>query len=78
MPTYQERADHLAACLSAVGLTPHVTEDHEGTYIEAELPHSVSTETWREVLAVLETGDRFGLALTSAGGRTLWAAVARD
>ncbi|MFD5542277.1 hypothetical protein ACFWIJ_31775 [Streptomyces sp. NPDC127079] len=65
----------MLARLSAVGL-PTRMEAHAGfTSVEAELPESLSTEAWREVLGVVAEADRFGLHATSLSGRTLWAAV---
>jgi hypothetical protein len=45
------------------------------TSIEAEVPESLSAESWREVLEVVAEADRFGLVANSLSGRTLWAAV---
>lgn len=61
--------------MSAVGLTTRVEEHPRHTSIEAEVSESLPAETWREVLEVVATADRFGLLATSLGGRTLWAAV---
>ncbi|MFJ8658484.1 hypothetical protein [Streptomyces sp. NPDC093795] len=75
MPAPEVSAETLAARLSAVGLTTRVEEHARHTSIEAEVPGSLPTETWREVLEVMAEADRFGLLATSLGGRTLWAAV---
>ncbi|MGW4699365.1 hypothetical protein [Streptomyces sp. NPDC004285] len=75
MPAPEVSAEALAARLSAVGLTTSVEEHPRHTSIEAEVPESLPTETWREVLEVVAAADRFGLLATSLGGRTLWAAV---
>ncbi|MFJ6422164.1 hypothetical protein [Streptomyces hydrogenans] len=77
MPAPEVSAEALAARLSAVGLTTRVEEHPRHTSIEAEVPESLPAETWREVLEVVATADRFGLLATSLGGRTLWAAVNR-
>ncbi|MFF4796386.1 hypothetical protein ACFY2M_43760 [Streptomyces sp. NPDC001276] len=45
------------------------------TSVEAEVPESLSAESWREVLEVVAVADRFGLLATSLNGRTLWAVV---
>ncbi|MGW6310463.1 hypothetical protein ACWFRQ_34615 [Streptomyces niveus] len=71
------RAGRVAARLSAAGLAPHTTDHADLIYIEAELPGVVDVETWREVLAVLEEADCFGL-VTSANGRRVWAALGNE
>ncbi|MCM1941114.1 hypothetical protein NC239_23210 [Streptomyces sp. G3] len=58
-----------------VGLTTHVEERDRCTSVEAEVPESLSAESWREVLEVVVEADRFGLHATSLNGRTLWAVV---
>ncbi|MFB7134412.1 hypothetical protein ACFCZY_22670 [Streptomyces sp. NPDC056237] len=67
----------LAARLSAAGLATRVEEDARFTSVEAEVPETLSTETWREVLEVVAEADRFGLLATSLNGRTLWAVVCK-
>jgi hypothetical protein len=68
-------AEALAARLSAVGLTTRVEEHARYTSIEAEVPESLSAESWREALEVVADADRFGLVAISLSGRTLWAVV---
>ncbi|MFG2890462.1 hypothetical protein [Streptomyces sp. NPDC048248] len=75
MPASEPRAEGIAARLSAVGLTPRVEQHAQLTSIEAEVPDSLSAESWREVLEVVAEADRFGLLANSLNGRTLWAAV---
>lgn len=75
MPASESRAEDIAARLSAAGLTPRVEQHQEATSIEAEVPESLSAESWREVLEVVAEADRFGLLANSLNGRTLWAAV---
>ncbi|MGW0030140.1 hypothetical protein ACWDXD_09945 [Streptomyces sp. NPDC003314] len=75
MPAPEVSAEALAARLSALGLTTRVLDHTRHTLIEAEVPETLTAETWREVLEVLAQADRFGLLATSLGGRTLWAAV---
>ncbi|MFJ5098717.1 hypothetical protein [Streptomyces sp. NPDC088557] len=75
MPAPEVRAEAIAAGLSAVGLTTRVEEQARHTSIEAEVPESLSAETWQEVLEVVAQADRFGLLATGLGGRTLWAVV---
>ncbi|MFK0152214.1 hypothetical protein ACIQVK_09060 [Streptomyces sp. NPDC090493] len=75
MPASGVSAAAIAARLSAVGLPTRVEERVGFTSVEAELPESLSTETWREVLEVVAEADRFGLHATSLNGRTLWAVV---
>lgn len=65
----------LAARLSAVGLPTRVEEHNRFTTVEAEVPETLSAESWREVLDVVAKADRFGLLATSLNGRTLWAVV---
>lgn len=75
MPSTKERAAQLAAYLSAAGLKPHVTEHHDHTSVEAELPSSPTAELWRDLLTALEAADWFGLVVTGAGDRNVWAGV---
>ncbi|MGW1791778.1 hypothetical protein ACWCO0_22110 [Streptomyces tubercidicus] len=75
MPASDLRAEGIAARLSAVGLTPRVEQHAQVTSIEAEVPESLSAESWREVLEAVAEADRFGLVANSLNGRTLWAAV---
>ncbi|MEU5087211.1 hypothetical protein [Streptomyces sp. NPDC021356] len=75
MPAWEVSAEAIAARLSAVGLTTRVAEHGRCTSIEAEVPESLSADSWREVLDVVSEADRFGLLATSLNGRTLWAVV---
>ncbi|MEU9439320.1 hypothetical protein AB0D42_00025 [Streptomyces sp. NPDC048304] len=75
MPASGVRAAGIAARLSAVGLSARLEEHAEYTSVEAELPESLSAESWREVLEVVAEADRFGLLATNLNGRTLWAVV---
>ncbi|MEU5064056.1 hypothetical protein AB0G95_08550 [Streptomyces virginiae] len=75
MPASKARAKGIAARLSALGLTTRVEEHARYTSIEAEVPETLPTESWREVLEVVAEADKFGLLASSLTGRTLWAAV---
>ncbi|MDX3247074.1 hypothetical protein [Streptomyces sp. ME18-1-4] len=75
MPASEVSAEAIAARLSAVGLTTRVEARDKCTSIEAEVPESLSAESWREVLDAVSEADRFGLLATSLNGRTLWAVV---
>ena len=75
MPASKERAEAIAARLSAVGLATRVEEHDDCTAIEAEVPEPLSAESWREVLEAVADADRFGLLATSSNDRTLWAVV---
>ncbi|MFE0785063.1 hypothetical protein ACFW4T_00465 [Streptomyces mutabilis] len=75
MPASRVSAGAIAARLSAVGLNTRVEEHDRCTSVEAEVPQSLSAESWREVLEVVAEADRFGLHATSLNGRTLWAVV---
>ncbi|MFG2496882.1 hypothetical protein ACGFSB_01495 [Streptomyces sp. NPDC048441] len=75
MPAAEVSAEAIAARLSALGLTTRVEEHDRDTSIEAEVPESLSAESWREALEVVAEADRFGLLATSLNSRTLWAAV---
>ncbi|MFH9815553.1 hypothetical protein [Streptomyces sp. NPDC017230] len=75
MPASRVSAEAIAARLSAVGLTTRVEERDQCTSVEAEVPETLSAETWREVLEAVAEADRFGLHATSLNGRTLWAVV---
>ncbi|MDG9720951.1 hypothetical protein [Streptomyces sp. DH24] len=77
MPASEERAEAIAARLSAVGLTTRVEERADCTAIEAEVPEPLSAESWREALEAVAEADRFGLLATSSYDRTLWAVVRR-
>ncbi|WP_428954607.1 hypothetical protein [Streptomyces sp. cg35] len=65
----------ITARLTALGLTPRVTEHAHHLVIEAEVPDSLPAEKWREALKAVSEADRFGLLANSLNGRTLWAAV---
>ncbi|MFG2498572.1 hypothetical protein ACGFSB_10225 [Streptomyces sp. NPDC048441] len=75
MPASEASAEAIAARLSALGLTTRVEEHNRDTSIEAEVPESLSAESWREALEVVAEADRFGLLATSLNDRTLWAVV---
>ncbi|WP_308114834.1 hypothetical protein [Streptomyces sp. ISL-12] len=75
MPASGVSAEAIAARLSAAGLATHVEEHARHTSVEAEVPESLTTESWREVLEAVAEADRFGLHVTSLNGRTLWAVV---
>ncbi|MDG9728563.1 hypothetical protein [Streptomyces sp. DH41] len=75
MPASRVSAEAIAARLSAVGLTTRVEERDRCTSVEAEVPESLSAESWREVLEAVAEADRFGLHATSLNGRILWAVV---
>ncbi|MEW2604417.1 hypothetical protein AB0894_11485 [Streptomyces sp. NPDC047916] len=68
----------IAARLSAAGLRPRVEEDTRLTTVEAEVPDTLSSDSWREVLDAVADADRFGLLATSLNGRTLWAVVRKS
>lgn len=75
MPASEVSAEAIAARLSALGLTTRVEEHDRDTSIEAEVPESLSAESWREALEVVAEANRFGLLATSLNDRTLWAVV---
>lgn len=75
MPASEVSAEAIAARLSALGLTTRVEEHDRDTSIEAEVPESLSAESWRGALEVVAEADRFGLLATSLNDRTLWAVV---
>lgn len=75
MPAAEVSAEAVVARLSALGLTTRVEEHDRETSIEAEVPESLSAESWREALEVVAEADRFGLLATSLNSRTLWAVV---
>jgi hypothetical protein len=68
-------AEDIAARLTALGLTPRVTEHARHLVIEGEVPDSLPAARWREALEAVAEADRFGLLTNSLNGRTLWAAV---
>ncbi|MDQ0795123.1 hypothetical protein [Streptomyces sp. B1I3] len=75
MPASGVTAAAITARLSAIGLPTRVGEHARFTTVEAEVPETLSAESWRKVLDVVAEADRFGLLATSLNGRTLWAAV---
>ncbi|GAA1891830.1 hypothetical protein GCM10009837_12390 [Streptomyces durmitorensis] len=75
MPASEVSAEAIAARLSTLGLPTRLEEHDQETSIEAEVPESLSAESWREALEVVATADRFGLLATSLNSRTLWAVV---
>lgn len=74
MPPPDARIAEITARLAAAGLKPRRTEHSGHTTVEAAVPPSFPDESWPEVLAVLETADRFGLN-SATHGRTLWAVI---
>lgn len=78
MPPPEARIADICARLFAVGLTPERTDNGDCTRIEARVPSAFPAGSWPELLAVLETADRFGLADSTSRGRQLWAAVRTD
>ncbi|WP_030744610.1 hypothetical protein [Streptomyces sp. NRRL F-5135] len=75
MPASGVSAAAIAARLSDLGLPTRVEEHARSTSVEAEVPESLSAESWAEVLEAVAEADRFGLLATSQNGRTLWAVV---
>ncbi|WAZ22346.1 hypothetical protein STRCI_003596 [Streptomyces cinnabarinus] len=75
MPASEVSAEAIASRLSAVGLATRVEERDDCTAIEAEVPRSLSAESWQGALEAVAMADRFGLLATSSGDRTLWAVV---
>ncbi|MFJ4486571.1 hypothetical protein ACIP3D_29970 [Streptomyces longwoodensis] len=75
MPASGVSAEAIAARLSAAGLAAYVEEHARHTSVEAQVPESLTTESWREVLEAVAEADRFGLHVTNLNGRTLWAVV---
>ena len=75
MPASGVTAAAIAARLSAIGLPARVEEHTRFMTVEAEVPETLSAESWREVLDVVAEADQFGLLATSLNGRTLWAVV---
>ncbi|MDJ0461495.1 hypothetical protein [Streptomyces sp. H27-C3] len=78
VPSPEVRADTIFERLAAAGLIPQVTDYSDHTHIEAEVPESLSAESWREVLALLATADWSGQVDSSASGLSVWAAVRKD
>lgn len=78
MPPPEARIADICARLAAVGLTPERTDEGDCAQIEARVPSDFPAGSWRELLAVLETADRFGLADSTSRGRQLWAVVRTD
>lgn len=75
MPPLEARIADIFARLAAVGLTPVRTDEDDRTQIDACVPSDFPSGSWPELLAVLETADRFGLADSTSRGRLLWAVV---
>ncbi|MFJ2926616.1 hypothetical protein ACIPIU_16670 [Streptomyces massasporeus] len=75
MPASGVRAAAIAARLSDLGLPARVEEHGRHTSVEAEVPDSLTADSWREVLEAVAEADRFGLLATSLNDRTLWAVV---
>lgn len=75
MSALEVSAAVIAARLYAVGLPARITEHAHYASVEAEVPESLSAESWREALETVAAADRFGLLATSLGDRTLWAVV---
>ncbi|WP_107408010.1 hypothetical protein [Streptomyces sp. CC77] len=68
-------AEGLADRLTALGLAPRLRDHQNHVCVEVEVTEALSPDSWRELLAVLEVADRFGLTARSAAPQVLWAAV---
>lgn len=75
MPAPASRAQHIAACLSAVECEPRLARHPDHIRIEADVPEGMSASRWRFVLAALADADRFGDG-SNAGRHTIWAVIA--
>ncbi|WP_435125277.1 hypothetical protein [Actinacidiphila sp. bgisy144] len=75
MPPSEARIVDICTRLTAVGLRPERTDDGDGARIEALVPADFPMGSWPELLAVLETADRFGFADSTSRGRQLGAVV---
>ncbi|MFE7546812.1 hypothetical protein [Streptomyces gardneri] len=71
----ESRVDHMTTQLAAVGVAYAVTRGKGWIRVEAHVPHPLAPEQWQELLAALATADSFGLADSSADGRSVWAGV---
>lgn len=69
------RAEHLSARLVGIGFSPRLSDRTDHTRIEAEVPEGLSPEVWRELLALLEEADWFGLAVGSTTVHIVWACI---
>jgi len=74
VPPPESRIAEVATGLTAVGLRPKRIEYRDHTSVEAAVPRSFPDASWPQVLALLAEADWFGLADSSARGRSLWAA----
>ncbi|GAA0462540.1 hypothetical protein GCM10009544_26280 [Streptomyces stramineus] len=77
MAACRNRADHLAARLTAAGFTPCVWHQKSHICVETKVPARVSAEAWQELLEVLETADSFGL-VNGRRGCIAWAAIDKE
>lgn len=66
------------AGLAALGLDPQVTDHREHTNVETEVSDSTVAESWKTVLALLESADRFGLVSSAGRSLIVWAAVRKE
>lgn len=64
----------MAAHFAAAGLALSVTDHGDHLRIEAEVPDSLSVESWLELLHALEEADMFG-DLNTRGRSIVWAAI---
>lgn len=78
MPSPEERADSIAARLSAAGFAPRLQQHDDHIAVEMEVPNPVSAESWRELLRLFATADWYGLADSEKYGRTAWAGVRKN
>ncbi|MFI1091844.1 hypothetical protein [Streptomyces sp. NPDC020917] len=74
VPPPESRIAEVATGLTAVGLRPKRVEDRGHTSLEAAVPRTFPDASWPRLLALLGKADWFGLADSSARGRSLWAA----
>jgi hypothetical protein len=78
VPPPEARIADIAACLTALGLTPTLKRYPDQTVIEAQVPSAFPASRWPELLALLERADSFSFVDSTARGRSLSAAIDKN
>lgn len=76
MCSAEERADRLTARLTTAGFTPRRQDDGEHLVVLAQVPKSLSAESWQELYELLATADRWALE-NRRGGLTALAFISK-
>jgi len=75
LPSPEERADTIAAQLTAAGFAPLLRDHEDHIAIEVSVPDQTSAESWQVLLTQLASADWFGHVVSTERGHATWAGV---